>query len=205
MLVFSRVQQWIVGASIAALLGTVGYMVIARERPSADDGFFQQAGMLEQQAGVCLTVDVGGEVVRPGLYRIPVNSRTRDAILAAGGLTSQADTSVLNLAAFLRDGDKVFVPRKAAAQTFGAVPQPPAAASTPRENVAATYPTRAPISINRASAQELEQLPGIGPVIAERIVKHRAQYGYFVRLEDLMLVSRIGPKNFEQLRPYISL
>jgi len=204
LLVFSRVQQAVIAASVLALLAAGGYVLLARGGPAGDVPFFEEPSALTESNDFVLTVDVGGAVMHPGVYRLPPNSRTRDAIAAAGGVTQWADTSLLNLAAFLRDGDKVFVPRRERTGTDSILSRPSAsgAAGQMMPPVAAG---RACISINRATAPELERLPGVGPAIAQRIVEYRMQHGYFMRLEDLMLVPGIGPKKFDQLRAYICL
>jgi len=205
LLVFSRVQQGVIAAAVLALIAAGGYVLIARGGPAGDVSFFDEPATLTGNNDFVLTVDVGGDVVRPGVYRLPPNSRTRDAIAAAGGLTSWADTSPLNLAAFLRDGDKVFVPRRGQTRVQYR-PGRPSGVSTAGQMIPhAATPGQAHISINRATASELERLPGVGPAIAQRIVEYRMQHGCFVRLEDLMLVPGIGPKKFDQLRPYICL
>lgn len=205
MLVFSRVQQVVIAAAVLTLVAAGGYVLLARGGPASDVSFFEEPSALAESNDFVLTVDVGGAVVHPGVYRLPPNSRTRDAVAAAGGVTPSADTSLLNLAAFLRDGDKVFVPRRDQAGMHS-TPGWPAATDAARHTLPpAAVAGQARISINRATAPELERLPGVGPAIAQRIVEYRMQHGYFMRLEDLMLVPGIGPKKFDQLRPYISL
>ena len=205
MFAFSRAQQWIVAAAIAVLLAAAGCIIAARARPPESKPLLEEPTPSAPPA-FALTVDVGGEVARPGVYRLPASSRTRDAITAAGGPTAQADASPLNLAAFLRDGDKVFVPRRAASAAVpAATAQPPAVPAVPRASDQAPPAVGAPISINRAGVDELQRLPGIGLIIAQRIVEYRAQHGYFMRLEDLMLVQGIGPKKLERIRPFVSL
>lgn len=201
MLVFSRAQQWIIAATVAILLFAVAYIAVHRHRPADDRPLLEEAPPAAEQSALALTVDVGGEVLRPGLYRMASNSRVCDAIRVAGGLTSRGDTAALNLAAFLQDGDKVLVPGR---------PLPPAPPAQPTPAASASAPPAAPsaaqaVNVNWASAADLERLPGVGPALAQRIVEYRLQHGYFLRLEDLMQVHGIGPKKLEALRPFVTL
>jgi competence protein ComEA len=143
-------------------------------------------------------VHVAGEVQRPGLYRLVAGSRVDDALKAAGGVTEEGSLDALNLAALLRDGEKITVPTKGqeAVSNPGAVIQVPNAISTS---------SNLKMNINLASAKELEDLPGIGEVLAQRIVDFRTKIGSFQQLEQLMEVAGIGQKRFEAIRDLITL
>ncbi len=134
-----------------------------------------------------LVVDVAGAVRRPGLYRLPPGSRVADALSRAGGPTRRADTSLVNLAAPLADGIQVVVPRRGE----GAVSGPGAGGAAA---------VQGPVHLNSASATDLDALPGIGPVTAQKIVDYRTQHGPFSALEDLDAIPGIGPARIEQLR-----
>ncbi|MFQ5942125.1 MAG: helix-hairpin-helix domain-containing protein [Anaerolineales bacterium] len=136
-----------------------------------------------------IRVHVAGEVVRPGVYELPFGSIVQEAIDAAGGFTGEASRDRVNLAAQLEDGQQVSVPSvsEAPSQSFGPVD------SGER------------ISINTATAPELERLPGIGPVLAQRIVEFREQHGPFQRLDDLLGVEGIGPSKLEDLEDYVQV
>ncbi len=134
-----------------------------------------------------LRVHVAGEVVRPGVYELPFGSIVQDAIDAAGGFSADASQGRVNLAASLEDGQQVFVPEFSEAAPPGPNPGSPAEQ----------------ISVNTATAPELERLPGIGPVLAQRIVEYREQHGPFQRLEDLLEVQGIGPSKLENLQEYV--
>ncbi|HIE09936.1 MAG TPA: ComEA family DNA-binding protein [Armatimonadetes bacterium] len=138
--------------------------------------------------GVIL-VHVTGAVKRPGVYELPEGARVLDAIRKAGGPTKDADLDKINLADFLSDGEKVLVPRKAPRRlaSKGGI--------TPEDVLK--------VNVNTASERELEALPGIGPVLARRIVEHRKEQGPFKGPEDLLAVKGIGPKKLERIRPYI--
>ncbi len=141
-------------------------------------------------------VQVGGAVQRPGLYAVTPGARVADAVAAAGGLTDDADTRSLNLAARLEDGAWVWVPRRAETPP----PSPTRPGPTP-----ASAPGAGPINLNTATAAELETLPGIGPALAQRIIDYRTQHGPFTSVDDLLAVRGIGPTKLEQLRPYVTV
>jgi competence protein ComEA len=146
-----------------------------------------------------LLVHVAGAVRQPGLVRLPPGARVADAVRAAGGASPGADVSALNLAALVADADKIQVPKRGEAPV-----QPPAGGTgvsggTGRAGAAAG----APVDLNAAGAQELDALPGIGPVLAQRIVDFRTSKGRFASVDDLRQVEGIGPKKFEQLKPLL--
>jgi competence protein ComEA len=152
-------------------------------------------------APVGLVVAVAGAVVAPGIVRLVDGARVTDALAAAGGAAGDADIDRLNLAATLHDGDRVYVPRRGE----GDAPE----VIAPNGGAAvggATATTRpAPVDINRAGADQLDQLPGIGPSTAAAIVDYRNQHGPFRSLDDLAQVRGIGPAKLEQLRPLVRL
>jgi len=132
-----------------------------------------------------LMVDVAGAVVNPGVYSLPLNSRVVEAIKAAGGLKKGADTSDINQARILKDGEQIYV--------FPAVSRFSGTTSAPlRKN--------GPIMINRATAKDFESLDGIGPVLASRIVNYRKSNGPFTAVEDLLKVPGIGQSKFDQFK-----
>ena len=150
-----------------------------------------------------VVVHVSGAVKRAGVYRLAPDSRVADAIEQAGGATEHADLDALNLAEPLQDGQKIHVPRK------GEV-SPPTVASvapsrTPRSapQAAATATTQFPINLNTATADQLEAIPGIGPVLAQRIIEYRQTHGRFQSVDELLEVRGIGPKRLENMRPYV--
>ena len=124
-----------------------------------------------------ITVHVAGEVRAPGLVLIPAGSRVADAVAAAGGFTPAAEPATLNLAAPVVDGQQVVVGG-------------PGSAEVPSGKV----------SLNQASASELEILSGVGPVLASRIVAHREANGPFVTVEDLLDVAGIGESKLSTIR-----
>ena len=135
-----------------------------------------------------LVVDVAGAVRRPGLYRLRSGSRIDDAIAAAGGPKRKAQLGAVNLAAPVADGEQVVVPGSGAVGAAAA--SPPTAGSAPS----------APLDLNTATLEQLESLPGIGPVTAQRILDYRQQHGAFHSVEELQGVPGIGPAHIAQLK-----
>jgi len=133
-----------------------------------------------------LMVDVAGAVVNPGVYSLPLNARVVEAINAAGGLKKGADTSDINQARILKDGEQIYV-YPAALSGNGGVSRPAV-----RKN--------GPIMINRATVKDFESLDGIGPVLANRIVSYRKSNGPFIAIEDLLKVPGIGQSKFAQFK-----
>ncbi|HVM29792.1 MAG TPA: ComEA family DNA-binding protein [Candidatus Limnocylindrales bacterium] len=145
-----------------------------------------------------LMVDVNGAVSAPGLYSLPASSRVGDAIAAAGGYSAAVDlegaAAQLNLAARLDDGDKVYVPRRGEPR--------PLASST-----AATGPSgqvNGLIDVNHADQRLLETLPGIGPVMAGKIIAARSEAA-FTSVEDLLSRKVVGPATFEKIRQLVTV
>ena len=137
-----------------------------------------------------LFVHVVGAVHRPGLFRLKDGTRVADAVARAGGPTSRADLSAVNLAAPLVDGQQVIVPRR------GPDGMPAALAGTSAPG--------AKVSLASATAEQLDELPGIGPVTAEKIVDWRTTHGPFRSVDDLDDVPGIGPARIEQLRDLVT-
>ncbi len=142
-----------------------------------------------------LRVYVSGAVLNPDVYSLPPGSILKDALMAAGGPSPEADLDSINLAMPLKDGMHIFVPRKGEAT----LPEPPAASVLPS-------PTYSPlININTASQAELESLPGIGPTLARRIIEFREKHGPFNSIEDIKKVPGIGETTFSRIKDYITV
>ena len=138
-------------------------------------------------APTMLVIDVQGEVKTPGVYELPINSRVNDAIKAAGGAKPNADLSFINQARLIKDGEQIYIDKK----SIGT--------SNFRRSTAAS----GIININRATAKELDKLPGIGPVIASRIVEYRKLNGFFQSIDDLKKVQGIGATTLEKFKSKI--
>ena len=138
-----------------------------------------------------VVVDVVGAVRRPGLYRLAHGTRIADAVARAGGATGKADLAQVNLAAPLADGQQVIVPKRGApgAAAAGAAGAPGAPA--------------APVSLSTATLEQLDTLPGVGPVTAQKVLDYRTKHGAFTSVDELDAVPGIGPKRLEQLRELV--
>ena len=134
-----------------------------------------------------LVVDVVGAVRRPGLVRLPEGSRVADAIAQAGGLRRGAERAGVNFAAPVSDGQQVVVPQRGAAVAAGA-------------GAGAASASTGPVSLNSATAEQLDTLPGVGPVTAEKIVAYRQEHGAFRSIDELDAISGIGPSRIANLR-----
>ena len=146
------------------------------------------------EGGGDVTVDVAGKVRRPGLTTLPAGSRVADALKKAGGPRGRVDLSALNLARVLVDGEQILVGR--AAQAGGIA----AGAST-----AAPDPTVALVSLNTATLEQLETLPGVGPVTAQKILDWRGANGAFSSVDQLLDIDGIGDKTLAEIAPHVTL
>ncbi|MGY1740029.1 MULTISPECIES: ComEA family DNA-binding protein [unclassified Blastococcus] len=141
-----------------------------------------------------VTVSVVGQVARPGLVALPEGSRVADAVAAAGGLLPGADPAAVNLAAVVTDGQQI------------AVGIPGAGASAGGAAVGGSTPAAGGrVLLNSATVAELDALPGIGPVLAQRIVDHRTRNGPFTAVEQLDDVPGIGPATFDELADLVAV
>jgi len=149
-----------------------------------------------------ICVHVAGAVYRPGVYRLSQGSRVLDAVQEAGA-RPDADLDALNLAQLLEDGQKVLVPvRMPPVEPGGAVTENPFACTGGLGTAAGTVSRGSKININRADARALEELPGIGPALARRIIEYRAANGAFSSVDELINVAGIGEKKLAQLRDH---
>ncbi len=145
-----------------------------------------------------LVVHVVGQVRRPGLQRLPVGSRVSDAVDAAGGASRAADLSALNLARLLVDGEQVRVPKP------GEVVAEGGGAAAGGGGAGGSAAAGAKVSLSTADVAALDTLPGIGPVLAQRIVDWRTAHGRFTSVDELGEVSGIGEKLLAQVRPLVT-
>lgn len=144
-----------------------------------------------------LVVDVAGKVRRPGIYELPPGSRVYDAIRAAGGARPGVSTLSLNLAEPLRDGEQIVVGHSSTSSGGGLPPAPGVAASS--------SPAPAIVNLNTATLEQLETLPGVGPVLGQDILDWRDAHGQFASVDQLQDVSGIGDVRYAQLSPLVTV
>ena len=155
----------------------------------APQGAGARAGPRRASRAGGLYVHVAGAVERPGVVRVAPGSRVAGAVARAGGPSRKADLTAVNLAAEVEDGQQVVVPARGAAGTVaGGVVLEPGTPGAPR------------IGLGIVTAEQLDELDGIGPTLSERIVEYRTENGGFGSLEELREVEGIGEKRFETLR-----
>jgi competence protein ComEA len=149
-----------------------------------------------------LIIHIAGAVKNPGVYQLKTTDRIVDAVKIAGGASEEANLDLINLAALLKDGQKIIVPYKTYSETMGDN-------STNTYNHVASMASSSPtststkININTANASMLQNLSGIGPVLSERIIEYRDQNGLFGVIDDIKDVSGIGEKKFEGIKDLI--
>ncbi len=182
---------WNIGIGVLFGLLAAGLLLLISSQPRG-----QAVTLSIPPTPAGLVVYVSGAVQHSGVYTMPYGSRVQDALLRAGGASKEAYLGSLNLAAPIRDGQHIFVP------IVYDTPTPT------RDKTAATLtptPTQSPfININYADQQELESLPGIGSVLAKRIIAYRTRYGFFHSLQDLLKVYGIKPQTLQLIEPYVT-
>jgi competence protein ComEA len=186
-----RVLALLTVALIVILLG-VRHFARGGGQPSAQ----AQPTLAADAAAVShskIVVHVVGAVRRPGLYALRKEARIADAVRRAGGATRRADLEAINLAAPAEDGLQVVVPRR----------QPPAAASGAAA-APGDAPGSGPVHLNTATLEQLDTLPGVGPVTAQKILDWRQSHGAFTSVDDLDAVPGIGPARLEELRDLVA-
>jgi competence protein ComEA len=179
-------RRQVLAAAVLAVVALLAGRWLASAGTPAERPLGRAPVRVTSTAQAALIVHVVGAVRRPGLYRLPRGSRVADAVTRAGGATRRGDTSLVNLAAPLADGVQIAVPLRGSASAAGA------------GGAAGTAAGR--VHLNSATVEELDTLPGVGPVTAQKIVDYRQQHGPFTALEDLDAISGIGPARIEQLR-----
>lgn len=156
---------------------------------------------------VIIQIQVTGAVANPGLYKLPEGSRVTDALDLAGGARPEADVSKLNLARKLKDGEALAVLARPVTVEPAFTPTLRGAGSTQEPGPVPTQTAvrKAKINLNTASVTELDTLPRIGPVLAQRIVDYRMQHGSFQQIEEIKNVSGIGDSLFATIRDLITI
>jgi competence protein ComEA len=184
----SRRHVLLGAALLLAVLALAGRHLADRGAARAPD---PAAGvrLVRAEPRPALVVHVVGAVRRPGLYRLKEGARVADAVARAGGARPKADLALVNLAAPVADGQQVIVPGRAPTGQA-----PPAAGGNPS----------GPVSLSSATVEQLDELPGVGPVTAQKIVEFRERHGAFGSIEELDAIPGIGPARLEELRELVT-
>lgn len=173
----------------ALLVAVVTFVILDRLTPS--DIILQPASPPD------IVIEITGAIATPGVYELPGSSRLQRAIDRAGGLRAEADVSSLNLAGRIGDGEKLVIPSRA---NTGPIAEPVASPQGSDPGNESSL-----IDLNTATAAELDTLPGIGPVIAERILSYRDVNGPFTSVDRLADVEGISAAMVEEIRPLVTV
>lgn len=142
-----------------------------------------------------LHVHAAGAVARPGVVEVPAGARVSDVVTAAGGAAGDANLDLVNLAAPVKDGERIYIPRHGEAT-------PAVVASSSGAHSGGGDTSSAIVNINEADQAALETLPGVGPATAKAILDYRTEHGRFRSVDDLLNVRGIGPSKLEQIKPF---
>ena len=200
----SRQAALVLASVLLALLAIVGHRLAQTGATRAPDVVAPLEPVSTSAIAASKTafvVHVVGAVRRPGLYRLREGSRVADAVERAGGATRRADLAALNLAAPLVDGVQILVPPRATGAGHGGLP---ADAGSDLGSGPAGASPGTKLSLATATAAELDELPGVGPVTAQNILDYRSEHGPFRSVDDLDAVPGIGPARIEQLRELVT-
>jgi competence protein ComEA len=185
------------GTLQSPLPGTLPGTPSAASQPTAGSAPTSAAN-LPVGAAAALVVDVVGKVHHPGVYRLPTAARVQDAVTAAGGMLAGVDPVSVNLARRLTDGEQVVIGMPAQSGDVPVSSQDgPGSSAVPGSN--------GPLDLNAATAEQLDALPGVGPVLAQRILDWRSQHGRFDSIDQLNSVSGIGDAKFADLKPLVTV
>jgi competence protein ComEA len=189
---FSR-RQLVVGGLVALVLLILAGRMLLHPRASASVRIPPPVvpSTTTAAASARIVVDVVGAVRRPGLYRLSEGARVADALAHAGGATRRAQLELVNLAAPVSDGEQIVVPRRGAVASAGGGAGAPGAPA-------------GPVHLNTATLEQLDALPGVGPVTAQKILDYRQEHGAFGSVDELDAIPGIGPARLEQLRDLVA-
>lgn len=176
--------------------GIVGRASPTFSGPAAGSGSASPAGSTTTGVGTPVVVDVVGQVRHPGVYTLRSGQRVADAVKAAGGVVAPSDVAAVNLARVLVDGEQIRVPKPG---------EPPVVSTAPSGSGASSGSAGSLVNLNTADLTALDGLPGVGPVLAQRILDWRAAHGRFTSVEELGEVSGIGEKLLGQLRTKVTV
>lgn len=191
----SRARALAYAVGLLALLAVAGRVALGSGDAQPTAPTQSVAFEVEEAPPRELVVHVAGAVPQPGLYRLPEGSRVDDAIAEAGGAKPRAALELVNLAAPVADGQQILVPLRGSAT---------AEAGAGAEGSGGSA-LGAKVHLNSATLEQLDTLPGIGPVLAQQILDYRSANGAFRSIDELDAVPGIGPARLEQLRPLVDL
>lgn len=183
----------VLGAVIAALV-VVGTLLVVYDDLAAPPIIIG-----DPVPGGIIVVEITGAVGTPGVYNVAADARVADVVVAAGGTRPDADLGAINLARRVHDEDELVIPSRQPTARPAQASMGPSPSATVESD---SSPDR--ININTASVTELDTLPGIGPVLAQRIIDDRTENGPYRTIDDLARVSGISPAMVEELRPQIT-
>jgi competence protein ComEA len=190
-IILDRRRVLVAAVVLLAVLVLAGRLLLRPDRPAVPEPIRVAAQSPASSVATSrLFVHVVGAVRRPGLYRLDEGSRVADALARAGGATRRAQLELVNLAAPLADGQQVVVPRRGSVGSAAA-------------GAGGSAPT-GPVHLGTATLEQLDALPGVGPVTAQKILDYRQQHGSFRSVEELDAVPGIGPARLEQLRGLVT-
>jgi competence protein ComEA len=177
---------------------------VTTSAPDTADGSAADGAAAGGAATAALVVHAAGAVHQPGVHRVPAGARVADVLTVAGGPTPEADLDRLNLAAPVADGQRLYVPR-VGDPDVPPVLGPDAGSSGAGAPDGATGGSGGLVDLNRATSEQLDDLPGVGPATAEAILTHREDNGPFRTVDDLLAVRGIGPAKLEALRDLVTV
>jgi competence protein ComEA len=184
-------RRVLVGVVLAvSLLALAGRFLLPARTPAVPPPVRVAAPTTTAASRATIFVNVVGAVRRPGLYRLREGSRVATAVSRAGGATRRAQLELVNLAALVSDGEQIVVPRRGAGSAVAGA-------------VGGTA-SGGPVHLSSATLEQLDALPGIGPVTAQKILDFRQQHGAFGSVDELDAVPGIGPARLEQLRELVA-
>ncbi len=225
---YTPLQRWgfySIGGILLLAMGFIGRLHLSSRPELVLNAVSESASQTSKDGVTEVFIHVVGAVKKPGLVRLPASARVNDAIEKAGGPTSDAQLNLINLAAKVEDGVQLEVPGKSAPLVTRTAP-PSEPRQAPREltytpdpgpysvqPVQASDPGPSPagptstglVSLNSATKAELDSLPGVGPVTADKILQYRQEHGGFRSVDELLAVKGIGPKKLEALRSRVQL
>jgi competence protein ComEA len=190
-MLLDRRRVLVAAVALVVVLALAGRMLLRPHPAAVPPPVRVAASSASASKPARLFVHVVGAVRRPGLYRVPDGARVADAVTRAGGPTPKAQLELVNLAARLADGEQVVVPRRGAT-------------GVPAAGGAGGTAPLGPVHLNSATLEQLDALPGVGPVTAQKILDYRQQHGGFGSVDELDAVPGIGPARLANLRALVA-